>query len=178
MRVTYKYCYRGSKYGSKYGISFFKLEKKFKILIKKNKFIKKHHLDDRFMQLIFNIEHRHKNSHGYRKIFYHKKEKRVTTRKGYIESIKFRDWECAYCKAKISSKIDVYKKENFVCKNCLEYYKTAKKDKKISSVVVDSMNAFVAKFKAELANEQKVMIAYIKKNKQIIKNYEESGTLF
>jgi len=75
---------------------------------------------------------------------------------------KFLDWECAYCKDSIKTKINNYKIENFVCVKCFEYY-FKNNEKFISQIIIDSTLKFTDYYKGLLIKNQKQFLKYIKK---------------
>lgn len=135
-----------------------------KVLIE-NPVIKKNSTDDRFILSLFKIEDSKIKVSYLKRPFFNLETREVSDYASIKNTYKILDWNCAFCKKPIKSKIDNLRSENFVCGPCTEYYKV-KETKKVSDLIVSSMIKFVEHYKAILKENQKMFLKYIKKNEK------------
>jgi len=149
---------------TRFGILLKNLEPRYQRVLLKNPVISKNSTDDRFIQCLFKIEDsRIKVSHLYRP--YINPETREISTYSHVKDIyKILDWNCAYCKGPIKSRIDNFKVDNFTCKKCYTYY--VKDSKSVSQSVLESMVNFTDHYKKLLKENQRKFLKYIRKNEK------------
>lgn len=129
-----------------------------------NPIIRGNSMDDRFIRCLFRIEDARVNISYLKRPFINPVSKEITTYAQAKTEFKFIDWNCAYCKKEIKSKVNLFQPENFTCEKCYTYY--IKKNRKIDQCVLDSMLKFTEKYKALLKENQQKFIKYIKRNEK------------
>ena len=149
---------------TKWGISLKGMAPRYQKILKENKIFRLYSDDTRFILSIFKIEDSNiKVSHNKRP-FINPETKGVSPYSNVVNDYKIINWECAYCKTPIKSKIDNYKADNFTCKKCFDYYI---KDTKIyNSRIVEASLEFTTHCRRLMLDNQKKFIKYIKRNEK------------
>lgn len=150
---------------TKYNILLKGLAPRYQRILMDNPVIKKNSTDDRFILSLFKIEDAKIKVSYLKRPFFNLETQEVSEYASIKNTYKILDWNCAFCKTPIKSKIDNLRSENFVCDPCTKYYKV-KEMKKVSDLVVSSMIKFVEHYKAILKENQKMFLKYIKKNEK------------
>lgn len=141
------------------------LAPRYQRILFKNPVIKKNSTDDRFILCLFKIEDAKIKVSHLRRPFINLDTREVSDYSSIIKSYKVLDWNCAFCKRSIKTKIDNFKSDNFTCSDCYNYYKI-KEAKTVSDLIVSSMFKFVEHYKNILKENQKMFLKYIKKNER------------
>jgi hypothetical protein len=149
---------------TKYGIVTKGLKPRYKKVLNENPVIKKYSDDDRFIQAIFRIEDEKIRLSHLQRPFVHPVSKEIYTFECIKDSYKIFNWECAYCKIPIQSRIDRFSPDNFTCEKCYKYY--IKDSKKINQRIIESSLSFTEKCKRMMIDNQKSFLKYLKKNEK------------
>ena len=149
---------------TKYGIVLKGLKPRYQKILKENLVIKKYSEDDRFIRAIFRIEEEKIKVSYLQRPFVHPVSKEIHTYSFIKDSYKIFDWECAYCKSPIKSRIDFFGPSNFTCEKCYKYY--IKDSKKINQRIIESSLSFTENCKRMMIDNQKSFIKYLKKNEK------------
>ena len=152
------------KTATKYGIVLKLLKPRFQRVLKENPVIKKYSEDDRFIRAIFKIEQEKIKISHLQRPFVHPVSKEIHPYSFIKDSYRIFNWECAYCKTPIESRIDRFSPDNFTCKKCYVYY--IKDSKKINQRIIESSLSFTEKCKREMIDNQKSFLKYLKKNEK------------
>lgn len=149
---------------TRFGIVLSLLKPRYQRILMKNNVIKKNSDDDKFLGCLFRIEDSRIKVSYNRRPFINLETREVSTYTTVKDSYKILDWECAFCKKTIKSRIDKFEADNFCCNKCYTYY--IKDNNKVSQLVIDSMVKFSDHYKQILLKTQKQFIKYIKKNEK------------
>ncbi len=149
---------------TRFGILLSSLPPRYQRILLKNEVIKKNADDDQFLNCLFQMEEARINISYNQRPFVNLETREISTYSNVKDSYKILDWDCAFCKAPIKSRVDKFNSENFCCKKCYTYY--IKDNKKVSQLVIDSMVKFGDHYKKLLRETQQKFIKYIKKNEK------------
>jgi len=147
---------------TKWGILLRGLAPRYKKILANNPIFKKYSNDDRFILSVFSIEDSNIKVSHLQRPFINPESKEVSTFANVINQYKVFNWNCAYCRTPIKSRIDNYKASNFTCTKCFNYY--IKDTKTYNQRIVDSSVEFTTYCRKLMIENQKKFIKYIKKN--------------
>jgi len=149
---------------TKWGISLKGMAPRYQKILKENKIFRLYSDDTRFILSIFKIEDQNIKVSYNKRPFINPETKEVSPYSNVVNDYKIINWECAYCKTPIKSKIDNYKADNFTCKKCFDYYI---KDTKIyNSRIVEASLEFTTYCRRLMLDNQKKFVKYIKRNEK------------
>lgn len=149
---------------TKYGIVTKGLKPRYKKILNDNLVIKKYSDDDRFIRAIFKIEDEKIRISHLQRPFVHPVSKEIHPFESIKDSYRIFNWECAYCKTPIESRMDRFSPDNFTCKKCYTYY--IKDSKKINQRIIESSLSFTENCKRMMIDNQKSFIKYLRKNEK------------
>ena len=149
---------------TRFGIVLKGLSPRYQRVLLKNPIISKNSSDDRFIMCLFRLEDAAINVSHLQRPFVNPETREVSTYSSIKRTFKLLDWNCAYCKNSIKSKVDNFKIDNFVCSKCYTYY--VKDANNVSQSVLDSMMAFTEYHKKLIKETQRKFIKYIHKNEK------------
>lgn len=147
---------------TKWGILLRGLAPRYRKILANNLIFKKYSNDDRFILSVFSMEDSNIKVSHLQRPFINPESKEVSTFANVINQYKIFDWNCAYCRTPIKSRIDNYKASNFTCTKCFNYY--IKDTKTYNQRIVDSSVDFTTYCRKLMIENQKKFIKYIKKN--------------
>jgi hypothetical protein len=146
---------------TRFGILLSPLKPRHQRILLENSIIQKNSTDDRFIRCILRMEDARINISYLRRPYIDRAKREIVSFFDLRRSLKYLDWNCAYCKVEIKSEIHNYKPENFTCKKCFDYY--VKNSKFVNQRLVDESLKFTAYHKKLLKADQDKFIKYIKK---------------
>ena len=149
---------------TKWGISLKGMAPRYQKILKENKIFRLYSDDTRFILSIFKIEDSNIMVSHNKRPFINPETKGVSSYSNVVNDYKIINWECAYCKTPIKSKIDNYKASNFTCTKCFNYYI---KDTKIyNNRIVEASLEFTTYCRRLMLDNQKKFVKYIKRNEK------------
>lgn len=149
---------------TKWGISLKGMAPRYQKILKENKIFRLYSDDTRFILSIFKIEDQNIKVSHKKRPFINPDTKEVSPYSNVVNDYKIINWECAYCKTPIKSKIDNYKAHNFTCKKCFDYY--IKDTKVYNSRIVEASLEFTTHCRRLMLDNQKKFVKYIKRNEK------------
>jgi hypothetical protein len=149
-------------YRRKHGILLENLPPSKQNLLLEHDFMKWLESDPQTFEIIFKIEDMHEHEKNPNKILWNPFRETFTTIKEVEEDSNVIDWICAICPAKIKTRMDSKKIENFVCKKCAESHNS--RNKIVDQRIIDSSIKFTKHCKTLLKGEQKEFLSYVKKS--------------
>lgn len=147
---------------TRFGIVLNLLKPRYRKILLENSIIKRWSVDDKMIRRIFSIEDKRIKVSHLNKVFIEPKRMIIDSFKKIRETYNWFDWECAFCKTAIKSRIDNYEPSNFTCKKCDNVY--LKGTKKIPKRIIESSLDFTEHVKKLMKDDQQKLIKYIRKN--------------
>ena len=149
---------------TRFGILLKPLLPRYRRVLLKNPVILKSSNNDRFLLCVFKMEDSIIKVSHLQRPFINPETREVSTYAQVKRTYKLIDWNCAYCKKPITSKVDNFKIDNFTCTKCYTYY--VKDVNSVSQSVLDSMLSFTEHYKKLIKENQKKFLKYIRKNEK------------
>jgi hypothetical protein len=147
---------------TRFGILLSPLKPKHQRILLDNPILKKNSNDDRFIRCILRMEDAKTNISYLNRPYIDRVNKEILRFHELRKSLKFLNWNCAYCKTPIKTEIHNYKSENFTCKKCYNYY--VKNSKFVNQRLIDETLRFTEYHKNLIKADQSKFLKYIKKN--------------
>jgi hypothetical protein len=149
---------------TRFGILLKNLAPRYQRILFNNPIISKNSMDDRFILCLFKMEDDRIKVSYLERPFINPETREISTYSEIKKTYRILDWECAYCKTPIKSKINYFKADNFTCSKCYTYY--VKDLNSISQIILKSMVNFTDYYKRLLKENQQKFLKYIKKNEK------------
>jgi hypothetical protein len=145
-----------------HGIVSGRLRLRHRYILKANRYIVNHSNDDAFLNIILRMEDTENIEYRRGKFVIDPNTGNIYTLREFREVVRYHDWNCAYCKKKISCRIDSFEEKDFVCDGCFKYY--VKDSSIVNETIIDSSLNFAQHCKNILREEQKTFLKYAKRN--------------
>lgn len=146
---------------TRFGILLSPLKPRHQRVLLENPIIQKNATDDRFIRCILRMEDARVSISYLKRPYIDRNKKEILSFFDLRRSLKFLDWNCAYCKVPIKSEIHNYKAENFTCKKCFDYY--VKNARIVSQRLIDETLKFTEHHKRIIKSDQDKFLKYIKR---------------